>query len=127
MMPFYHLKGVPQLVVGFIKGGKVTPIRPDSTPGDEWHDLIETVWPVAEQCWEPDPKRRPTSEEVLGSISELNVLDGRRLEFGVQKPKKASPAIDYRHVCESLHRVSSMIIFPTKLRKLTIATDSGIR
>ncbi|KAF5359781.1 hypothetical protein D9756_002952 [Leucocoprinus leucothites] len=80
-VPFYQYRTASQLIRAFMAReavcSKPEPIR--------WGSLEEQAWSKVEQCMEYDPDRRPTSEELLRSFTELNISDRRQPDVHSRK------------------------------------------
>jgi hypothetical protein len=97
------------LIAAFERGHPI-PTKPKSTSGGRGNEL-NMVWPVAQRCWEYDPKQRPKSKKILFLVSGMNVSDNRPSDLEARKGKKVGSDIDYGHAYETLSQVSKLIHF----------------
>ena len=58
-------------------------VRPNRPPDDR-SGILDDIWPLAEECWSEDPRRRPTAGQVC---------DAMKLVLEHSKKKVASPTI----------------------------------
>lgn len=73
------LTGKPPYVTLAQEGAVTLAISQGKTPArEDYPELSPThrLWGVMEQCWDEDPERRPTVEEVQSQVPELAWLDG---------------------------------------------------
>jgi hypothetical protein len=93
-----------------------TPLQADPEKGQDEHEGANTVWKLAEQCWDPNPEMRPTAGGIQQSLAILGVKDDRPssdAEFAkFLRAKRARQLklnvveIDYDRVYSVLQKVS---------------------
>lgn len=62
--PFSHLCQEGAVIMALYKGER--PALPVDTPVGS-----DALWTLAEQCWKPDPRSRPTASDILKHLQDL--------------------------------------------------------
>jgi serine/threonine protein kinase len=120
-----HNKVHGQLIGVFVRTkGRYTPLKADPEKGQDEHEGAYQVWRVAEQCWYPKPKRRPTAEEVQQALTALGVKGDRpsseadSASFShAKRARQNMVEIDYNRVYSILQQVSM------QCHKMHVLTD----
>lgn len=109
--PFHEYEVIWDVAAILREGKNVIPRKPlpGSLPHDRWIELNDKIWPLAEKCWECDPKHRPSSDQLLCLITSLNVPDYRSTDSETPKANKHDAAVDYELVYDLLHQIQQAV------------------
>ncbi|KXN91801.1 Serine/threonine-protein kinase HT1 [Leucoagaricus sp. SymC.cos] len=99
--PFYQYETVPQLIRAFLNGG-VLPLEPASD--SKWGELKEKIWPLAKQCWDYNPKSRPTVDVVHSYFINLDPQDSCSSDRGTGAVERAHTTVDLKQISAILHQ-----------------------
>ncbi|KXN85918.1 Serine/threonine-protein kinase HT1 [Leucoagaricus sp. SymC.cos] len=101
-----------QVIAALILNPKATPLRPRKN-GDPIVADGGPLLTLAEECWNRDPSQRPTAEQALQFLSDLNVIDERpSMEeelamFEAAKSGRPEVKVDYDRILSIIHKYKS--------------------
>lgn len=67
-LPFYEIEQDYIVIVGVMQGRR--PVQPLHEPSGK-RGLTQAVWDLVETCWDQDPRKRPTSAQVVNQLRSL--------------------------------------------------------